>query len=181
MGASYPDLFCTLLYFCTLKSTKPGKSTRKQCTCCTFKSTKDNNIFDVRRTFALFGVCRRRLYLRQLSFCFRRGVVVAIVAVRSIVVFVLVIKLYSSPATRLHHVRSIIRSLCLHLRACVFVVVIVDNTSSWFLFTFVRVSKYVVTLCSWNDVDITSSSGFLCTFVSVSRYVSKIILVYCCH
>jgi hypothetical protein len=83
---------------------------------------------------------------------------------------------YSLP-TRLHHVQSIIRSFGLRVRACVSVVVVVDNTSSLFLFTFVRVSKYVVTLCSLNDIDITSSSGFQFTFVSVRRYIAKIIIV----
>jgi hypothetical protein len=44
----------------------------------------------------------RRLYLCQLLFCFGHGVGVAmIVAVRSIVVFVLIVESYSSP-TRLH-------------------------------------------------------------------------------
>ncbi len=32
MGAYYPDEICTLLYFCTFESTKPGTQTRKQCT-----------------------------------------------------------------------------------------------------------------------------------------------------
>jgi hypothetical protein len=80
--------------------------------------------------------------------------------------FVLIVELYSLP-TCLHHVRSIIRSCRLRVRACVFVVVVVDNTSSLFLFTFIRVIQYVV--CSLNDIDITSMSGFLFTFVSVIR------------
>ena len=89
--------------------------------------------------------------------------------------FVLIVESYSLP-TRLHHVRSIIRSFCLRVvRACVSVVVVVNNASSWFLFTFVRVSKYVVTLCCLSDIDITSLSGLIFTFVSESRYVAKII------
>jgi hypothetical protein len=91
----------------------------------------------------LFSSSRSRLYLRQLSFCFCRGVVIAIVVVRSIVFFVLIVESYSSP-TLLHHARSIIRSFRRHVHACVFVVVVLDNTSSWLLFTFVRGSKYVV-------------------------------------
>ena len=61
--------------------------------------------------------------------------------------FVLIVESYVSH-TRLHHIRSIIRSFCLHVRACVFVVVVVDSSSSWFLFPFVRVSEYVAVALS---------------------------------
>jgi len=102
----------------------------------------DRSSFCFCRQDGLLFSSSRRLYLRQLLLCFCHGVIVAmIVAVRSIVVFVLIVESYSS-RTRLHHVRSIVRSFCpLHTQTCVrFVVVVVDNTSSWCLFTFVRVS-----------------------------------------
>ncbi len=72
------------------------------------------------RQDGLFFSLSRRLYLRQLLFCFCHGVVVAmIVAVRSIVVFVLIVKSYLSP-TRQHHVRLIMRSFRpLYTQTCV--------------------------------------------------------------
>jgi len=71
----------------------------------------------------------------------------------------------SSRIRRLHAYTTFDRSCVvfvhyIHKPACVFVVVVVyntsswflftvDNTSSWFLFTCIRLSKYVVTLCSY--------------------------------